>query len=76
VLPQRLEDAQAPDEVAHRSRSQELAPELGEVVLREIGGVRAQRVEEPGRSKVVESCLFGRVSEDAVDFPESYPMAS
>lgn len=50
-------DAQAPHEVEQCPRSQELAPELGEVGLLEIGGVRRQRAEEPGLSKVVESQL-------------------
>ena len=69
VLPQRLEDAQPPREVEHRPRSQEPAPELGEIGLLEIGGVRRQRAEEPGLSKVVESRILGRVSEEAVDCP-------
>ncbi len=69
VLPQRLEDAQAPHEVEHRPRAQEPAPELGEVGLLEIGGVRGQRAEEPALSKVIESRLLDRVSEEPVDSP-------
>ena len=49
-----LEEAQPAHDVAHRPRSQEPSPGLGEVGLREIGGVRGQRCEEPGASEVLE----------------------